>query len=56
MEVHSHRGPGLIESIYEKSLAHELELRGVQVQRQVKFQLKHKDLELEEDFTQGSVP
>ena len=51
MEVHSHWGPGLIESIYEKSLAHELQLRGVKVQRQVKLQLKYKDLELEDDFT-----
>ncbi len=51
MEVHSHWGPGLIESIYEKSLAHELKLRGVKVQRQVKLQLKYKDLELEDDFT-----
>ena len=42
MEVHSHWGPGLIESIYEKSLAHELQLRGVKVQRQVKLQLKYK--------------
>jgi len=51
MEVHSHWGPGLIESIYEKSLAHELQLRGVKVQRQVKLQLKYKDLELDDDFT-----
>ncbi|PXA05506.1 GxxExxY protein [Coraliomargarita sinensis] len=51
MEVHSHWGPGLIESIYEKSLAHELKLRGIEVRRQVKLQLKYKDLELDEDFT-----
>ena len=51
MEVHSHWGPGLIESIYEKSLAHELQLRGVKVQRQVKLQLKYKDLEWDDDFT-----
>jgi GxxExxY protein len=51
MEVHSHWGPGLIESIYEKSLAHELQLRGVKVQRQVKLQLKYKDFELDDDFT-----
>ena len=51
MEVHSHWGPGLIESIYEKSLAHELKLRGVEVRRQVKLQLKYKDLELDDDFT-----
>lgn len=51
MEVHSYWGPGLIESIYEKSLAHELTLRNVKVKRQVKLQLKYKDLELEDDYT-----
>lgn len=51
MEVHSYWGPGLIESIYEKSLAHELRLRKVDVKRQVKLQLKYKDLELDDDFT-----
>jgi len=50
MEVHSHWGPGLLESIYEKSLAHELQLRGVEVRRQVKLQLKYKDLVLDDDF------
>ena len=51
MEVHSYWGPGLIESIYEKSLAHELSLRSIEVKRQVKLQLKYKDLELDDDFT-----
>ena len=50
MEVHSYWGPGLIESIYEKSLAHELKLRNVEVRRQVKLQLKYKDLELDDDY------
>ena len=51
MEVHTYWGPGLIESIYEKSLAHELMLRNVEVKRQVKLQLKYKDLELDDDYT-----
>ncbi len=34
MEVHNYWGPGLLESIYEKSLAHELRLRGIEVKRQ----------------------
>jgi GxxExxY protein len=50
MEVHSYWGPGLIESIYEKSLAHELMLRNVEVKRQIKLQLKYKDLELDDDY------
>jgi GxxExxY protein len=50
MEVHSYWGPGLIESIYEKSLAHELILRNVEVKRQVKLHLKYKDLELDDNY------
>lgn len=51
MEVHNYWGPGLIESIYEKSLAHELNLQGVEVRRQVRLDLKYKDLELDDEFT-----
>ena len=51
MEVHSYWGPGLIESIYEKSLAHELGLRGVEVKRQVRLDLRYKDLELDDEFS-----
>lgn len=50
MEVHNYWGPGLIESIYEKSLEHKLKLRNVEVKRQVKLQLKYKDLELDDDY------
>ena len=50
MEVHSYWGPGLLESIYEKSLAHELSLQGIDVRRQVPLNLKYKDLELDTDF------
>lgn len=34
IEVHRHLGPGLLESIYEKSLAIELELRGIPLKQQ----------------------
>ena len=51
MEVHDYWGPGLIESIYEKSLAHELSLQGIEVKRQVRLDLKYKDLELDDEFT-----
>ncbi|MDF7806152.1 GxxExxY protein [Pontiellaceae bacterium B12219] len=50
MEVHSYWGPGLLESIYEKSLAHELSLQGINVHRQVPLDLKYKDLELDDKF------
>lgn len=50
MEVHSYWGLGLIESIYEKSLEHELKLRNVEVKRQVKLDLRYKDLKLDDDY------
>ena len=37
MEVPDYWGPGLMGSIYEKSLQHELSLRNVEVKRQVKL-------------------
>jgi len=50
IEVHNYWGPGLVESIYEKSLAHELELRGIEVRKQVSLDLKYKDMVLDDDF------
>jgi len=50
MEVHTYWGPGLLESIYEKSLAHELKLQGVEVRHQVRLDLKYKDLDLDDEF------
>ncbi len=50
IEVHNYWGPGLLESIYEKSLAHELALQGVSVKQQVRLNLKYKDLILDDEF------
>lgn len=50
IEVHNYWGPGLLENIYEKSLAHELMLRGLHVERQVHLNLKYKDLDLGDEF------
>ena len=50
MEVHKHWGPGLIESIYEKSLAVELEKRAIPFKRQLKLELNYKGVVLDEDF------
>jgi len=44
--VHKELGPGLLESAYELSLLHELQLRGLNVKRQVPVQLTFKGLEL----------
>jgi GxxExxY protein len=42
IEVHRILGPGLLESIYEKALAIELELRGIECQRQVEVDVEYK--------------
>ncbi len=42
LEVHSHLGPGLLESTYEACLAHELKLRNIPFERQKSFQLNYK--------------
>ena len=42
IEVHRHWGPGLYEDIYEKSLCHELRMRDVRFENQVKLPLIYK--------------
>ena len=44
IEVHRDLGPGLLESTYEASLQHELELRGIAAQRQLLLPIHYKDL------------
>lgn len=48
IEVHKDKGPGLIESIYERCLFHELFLRGIPAKKQVHVEIKYKDLVFEE--------
>lgn len=50
MEVHSYWGPGLLESIYESSLAHELTSRNLKSQSQVPLNLDYKGLPLDDDY------
>lgn len=42
MEVYNHLGPGLLESVYEKALIHELRLRDLKVQSQVPVKIEYK--------------
>ena len=42
MEVHSTLGPGLLESVYERALIHELVLQGIPVQSQLDVQVNYK--------------
>ncbi len=46
IEVHKYWGPGLIESVYEKSLARELELRDVECKQQVDLPLEYKGVQV----------
>ena len=48
IEVHRALGPGLLESIYERCLMHELELRGRMVQRQERVSVRYKEITFEE--------
>ena len=48
IEVHRDKGPGLIESIYERCLMHELSLRGIRAVNQKLVRIEYKDLVIEE--------
>ncbi|QDT67633.1 hypothetical protein MalM25_05330 [Planctomycetes bacterium MalM25] len=43
LEVHRNLGPGFLESVYQKSLEHELTLRQVPFEREKPIQLRYKD-------------
>ncbi|MEQ8820092.1 MAG: GxxExxY protein [Sumerlaeia bacterium] len=55
IEVHRALGPGLLESIYEECLSHELKLRGLGFQRQVPLPIRYKDLELPDSYRMDLV-
>ncbi len=50
IEVHRILGPGLLESIYERCLIHELKLRGLNSVRQKVVQVRYKDIVFEENL------
>lgn len=45
--MHSHLGPGLLESAYEQCLAHEFSLRGLQFERQRPVPVAYKGVRLD---------
>ncbi len=47
MEVHSHLGPGLLESAYESCLAYELRSRGFTVDTQLPLPVIYKEVQLD---------
>jgi GxxExxY protein len=53
--VHSALGPGLLESVYERCLAFELEARDIQVRRQVALPVRYRSLEIETGYRMDIV-
>ncbi len=47
IEVHKALGPGLLESVYEECLSHELDLRRIQYERQYPIPVKYKGVQLD---------
>ena len=50
IEVHRVLGPGLLESVYERALCHELGLRNLTLERQIPVPLHYKGVDLECGF------
>lgn len=44
LEVHSSLGPGLLESVYQKAMVHELKLRGFQVESELSIDVDYKGI------------
>jgi GxxExxY protein len=50
IKIHRELGPGLLESVYEAVLAHELQMRGCQVARQVPIPIVYEGMRFDEGF------
>jgi GxxExxY protein len=50
MEVHKALGPGLLESVYEECLCHELHLRELRFQRQITVPVIYKGVSLDSGY------
>jgi GxxExxY protein len=50
VRIHKELGPGLLESVYEAVLAHELSARGLRVARQVSIPIRFEGLTFDEGF------
>jgi GxxExxY protein len=49
-KLHTTLGPGLLETVYEVALAHELKKRGLRVRRQVPIPIEYDGLKFDEGF------
>jgi GxxExxY protein len=50
VEVHRELGPGLLESAYQRALAHELRLRNVAFEEQRKCPVRYKELLIDDAY------
>ncbi len=50
IEVHRALGPGLLESAYQRALAHEMRLRGLSFEEQKLCRLQYKDLLIDDAY------
>ncbi len=50
IEVHRILGPGLLESVYEACLTHELKKMGYQAERQIVLPVNYKGIQIDEGF------
>jgi GxxExxY protein len=50
VKVHMALGPGLLESVYEIVLAHELSKRGLHVERQIPIPIQYDGMKFDEGF------
>jgi GxxExxY protein len=49
-KIHTQLGPGLLETVYEITLAHEIRKRGLRVRRQVPVPIEFDGLQFDEGF------
>ena len=50
MEVYKQLGPGLLESVYEQALKHELNLNNIPVETQVEIRVNYKGVNISENL------
>ena len=50
MEVYNHFGPGLLESLYEKALMIELQMRDIKVESQIPIKVAYKGVPITGDY------
>ena len=50
VQLHARLGPGLLETVYEAALAHDLRKRGLSVRRQVPIPIEYDGIKFDEGF------